>query len=207
LTLLEDQFDYQARFPDPSSRFKDLIVHAVKKHGQRVVVLVDEYDKPILDCIEDADIARCARDAVKNFYAVLKDSDEYLKFVFLTGVSKFSKVSLFSGLNNLEDITLDKRYGAICGYTDADVDTVFAPELPGLDRAQIRLWYNGYNWLGEPVYNPFGLLNFFDTRDIMPHWFETGTPGFLIKLLQQRQQFTPDLGRIVASETLLHGQL
>jgi len=203
LTLLEDQFDYKARFPDPSSRFKDLIVHAAKSSGQRVVVLVDEYDKPILDCIEAADIARSMRDALKNFYAVMKDSDEYLKFVFLTGVSKFSKVSLFSGLNNLKDITLDKRYSAICGYTDADVDTVFAPELPGLDRAQIRRWYNGYNWLGEPVYNPFGLLNFFDTRDIMPHWFETGTPSFLIKLLQQRQQFTPDLGSIVASESLL----
>ncbi|TXT40772.1 MAG: hypothetical protein FD135_957 [Comamonadaceae bacterium] len=80
---------------------------------------------------------------------------------------------------------------------------MFAPELPGLNRAQIRQWYNGYNWLGESVYNPLGLLKLFDTRQIMPHWFETGTPSFLIKLLQQRQQFTPDLGRIVASETLL----
>ncbi|MFZ4624378.1 MAG: AAA family ATPase [Rhodoferax sp.] len=203
LTLLEDQFDYKARFPDPASRFKDLIVHAAKRSGERVVVLVDEYDKPILDCIEDAEMARPIRDALKDFYAVIKDSDEYLKFVFLTGVSKFSKVSLFSGLNNLKDITLDKRYGAICGYTDTDVDRVFAPELPGLDREQIRQWYNGYNWLGEPVYNPFGLLKLFDTRSIMPHWFETGTPTFLIKLLQQRQQFTPDLSRIVASETLL----
>ena len=203
LTLLEDQFDYQARFPDPASRLKDLIVQVAKRSQQRVVVLVDEYDKPILDCIEDADTARQMRDVLKNFYAILKDSDEYLKFVFLTGVSKFSKVSLFSGLNNLQDISLDKRYSAICGYTDADVDTVFAPELPGLDRAQIRQWYNGYNWLGEPVYNPFGLLKLFNTRAILPHWFETGTPTFLIKLLRQRQQFTPDLSRIVASETLL----
>ena len=85
---------------------------------------------------------------LKDIYSVLKDSDAYLKFVFLTGVSKFSKVSLFSGLNNLNDITLDARYSDICGYTDADVDSVFAPELPGLDRQQIRDWYNGYNWLG-----------------------------------------------------------
>ncbi len=96
LTLLEDQFDYQARFPDPSSRLKDLIVQVAQRSQQRVVVLVDEYDKPILDCIEDADTARQMRDVLKNFYAILKDSDEYLKFVFLTGVSKFSKVSLFS---------------------------------------------------------------------------------------------------------------
>jgi len=121
----------------------------------------------------------------------------------LTGVSKFSKVSLFSGLNNLTDITRDDRYSDICGCTDADVDTVFAPELTGLDRAWIRDWYNGYNWLGTSVFNPFGLLQFFRTRKFKPHWFETGTPTFLIKLLQKHQQFTPDLSHIVASETLL----
>jgi len=203
LTALEDRFTCTARFPDHRSRFKDLIMHAAKQGGQRVVILVDEYDKPILDRIEEAETARQIREVLKDFYSVIKDSDEYLKFVFLTGVSKFSKVSLFSGLNNLKDITLDVRYSTICGYTDHDVDTVFAPELPGLDREQIRQWYNGYNWLGESVYNPFGLLQLFDTRQIMPHWFETGTPTFLIKLLRQRQQFTPELGRLVASESLL----
>ena len=121
----------------------------------------------------------------------------------MTGVSKFSKVSLFSGLNNLTDITLDAQFSALCGYTDADVDTVFAPELPGLDREEIRQWYNGYNWLGTSVYNPFDLLLLFRSREFRPYWFETGTPTFLIKLLEQRQQFTPDLGRIVAPEALL----
>lgn len=203
LTSLEDRFGHTARFPDLRSRFKDMLAHTAQKAGQRVVVLVDEYDKPILDCIEDKDTARQMRDALKDLYSVLKDSDEHLKFVFLTGVSKFSKVSLFSGLNNLQDITLDPTCSAICGYTEHDVDTVFAPELPGLDRAQIRDWYNGYNWLGESVYNPFGLLQLFRARKIKPYWFETGTPTFLIKLLQQRQQFTPDLGHIVASESLL----
>ena len=203
LTTLEDRFGRTARFPDVRSRFKDLLAHTVQRTGQRVVVLVDEYDKPILDCIEDKDTARQMREVLKDFYAVLKDADEHLKFVFLTGVSKFSKVSLFSGLNNLQDITLDARYSAICGYTDYDVDTVFAAELPGLDRAQIRDWYNGYNWLGESVYNPFGLLQLIDQRHIMPYWFETGTPTFLIKLLQKRQQFTPKLGHLVASASLL----
>ena len=201
LTMLEDQFKSTARFPDHRSRFKDLIVHAAT--GERVVILVDEYDKPILDRIEDQDIARQIREVLKDLYSVIKDSDAYLKFAFLTGVSKFSKVSLFSGLNNLKDITLDARYSELCGYTDADVDTVFAPELPCLDRELIRSWYNGYNWLGTSVYNPFGLLQLFDTHEFKPHWYETGTPSFLIKLLQQRQQFTPDLSRIVASDTLL----
>ena len=106
-------------------------------------------------------------------------------------------------MNNLTDITLEARYSALCGYTDADVDTVFAPELEGLDREDIRRWYNGYNWLGTPVYNPFDLLLLFRSREFRPYWFETGTPSFLIKLLMQRQQFTPDLSRIVAPETLL----
>jgi hypothetical protein len=106
-------------------------------------------------------------------------------------------------LNNLKDITLDARYSALCGYTDADVDSVFAPELAGLDRQQIRDWYNGYNWLGTSVYNPFDLLLLFDSREFRAYWFETGTPTFLIDLLMQRQIFTPDLNHIVASDSLL----
>ena len=188
---------------DIAGNFSDLIRQAHQATGQRAVVLVDEYDKPILDNIDNSAVALDMREGLKNIYSVLKGSDEHLKFVFLTGVSKFSKVSLFSGLNNLTDITLDARYSALCGYTDADVDTVFAPELPGLDRQLIRDWYNGYNWLGEPVYNPFGLLLLFRTRQFKAHWFETATPTFLIKLLKQRQVFTPDLSRIVASESLL----
>jgi hypothetical protein len=203
LTSLERYYGLQAEYPDARSRFKELISRVATQTGQRVVVLVDEYDKPILDRIEQPEIATQIREALKDLYAVLKDSDAYLKFVFLTGVSKFSKVSLFSGLNNLSDITLDPRYSAICGYTDEDVDSVFAPELHGLDRQQIRDWYNGYNWLGTAVYNPFGLLQLFDRRKIKAYWFETGTPTFLIKLLHERQQFTPELGRLVASEALL----
>ena len=99
----------------------------------------------------------------RALYSVVKDSDAHIRFSFLTGVSKFTKVSLFSGLNNLKDITLDPRFSAICGYTEADLDTVFAPELPGLDRDLIREWYNGYGWRGEErVYNPFDILLLFD---------------------------------------------
>jgi hypothetical protein len=184
-------------------QLSELIALAHEKTGQRAVVLIDEYDKPILDNITHSAIALEMREGLKNLYSVLKGSDEHLKFVFLTGVSKFSKVSLFSGLNNLKDITLDARYSALCGYTDFDVDSVFAPELPGLDREQIRQWYNGYNWLGTSVYNPFDLLLLFDSREFRPYWFETGTPSFLVKLLEQRQFFSPDLSRIVAPEGLL----
>jgi hypothetical protein len=121
----------------------------------------------------------------------------------LTGVSKFSKVSLFSGLNNLRDITISSEFSSICGYTDEDINTVFAPELEGLDRDQIRRWYNGYNWTGTSVYNPFDVLLLFQERQFKAHWFETGSPTFLIDLLAQRGFFTPDLAQRQTSLELL----
>ena len=183
--------------------FSELIEQAHAATGERVVVLVDEYDKPILDNITDPDLARAMRDGLRNLYSVIKDSDAHIRFAFLTGVSKFSKVGLFSGLNNLKDITVDARYSALCGYTEADLDQVFAPELVGLDRAQIRAWYNGYNWLGEAVYNPFDVLLLFDARQFRPWWFETGTPTFLVDVLTQRGFFTPRLAHLRADEALL----
>ena len=203
LAQLEQDCGRQANYPDARSRFKDLIIHLHRQTGQRVVVLVDEYDKPILDCIDRPDSARDMREGLKDMYSVIKDNDASIRFAFLTGVSKFSKVSLFSGLNNLDDITLDREYGSICGYTERDLDEVFAPELAGLDRAEIRRWYNGYNWLGEPVYNPFGLLMLFRKREFGAWWFETGTPSFLVKLLFERRMFAPDLERVMTTGQLL----
>lgn len=191
------------QFPDARSRFAHLVRRVAENVGQRVVVLIDEYDKPILDRIEDREKALEIREALKDFYSVIKDSDAYIRFAFLTGVSKFSKVSLFSGLNNLEDITISPEYSTICGYTDQDVDNIFAPELSGLDREEIRRWYNGYNWQGQSVYNPFDLLLLFRNRLFRPWWFETGTPTFLVKLLTQRGFFTPNLARLHAGEQLL----
>ena len=172
--------------------------------GQRVAVLVDEYDKPILDALDVPEVARANRDYLRGLYAVIKDSDAHVRFSLLTGVSKFSKVSLFSGLNNLKDITLSPRYSAICGYTDADLDTVFAPELPGLDRDAIREWYNGYHWLGdERVYNPFDILLLFDERKFGAGWFETGTPAFLVETLFRRRVSSVALGEMVGTDALL----
>ncbi len=186
-----------------SGWLSELIQRLHQQAGQRVVVLVDEYDKPILDNITEPTIAREMRDGLRDLYSVLKGQDAHIKFAMLTGVSKFSKVSLFSGLNNLNDITVDARYSAICGYTDEDVNQVFAPELPGLDRDEIRRWYNGYNWTGTSVYNPFDLLLLFSKREFQPYWFETGTLTFLVELLTERHTFTPELGQLVAMESLL----
>ena len=188
---------------DTSDLFEAIILKLVETTGQRVVILVDEYDKPILDNLLKPDVAKEIRDGLRNFYSVIKDCDAHIKFAMLTGVSKFSKVSLFSGLNNLDDITIDAPYSSICGYTDEDLDTVFAPELKGLDREQIRHWYNGYNWTGTSVYNPFDVLLLFEKRQFKAHWFETGSPTFLIDVLCKRKTFTPNLDRMIAAEALL----
>ena len=125
-------------------RFSHLLETLHERTGERVAVLVDEYDKPMLDALEDPELARANRNYLRGLYSTLKFADAHVRFSFITGVSKFSKVNLFSGLNNLTDITLDPRYSAICGYAEGDLDAVFAPELPGLDREAIREWYNGY---------------------------------------------------------------
>ena len=184
-------------------RFRNLIRSLHRQSGRQVCVLVDEYDKPVLDCLEDPPQARANRDYLRSLYGMIKSCDEDIRFVFLTGVSKFSKVNLFSGLNNLTDITLEPAYSAICGYTEDDVDSVFAPELPGLDREQIREWYNGYSWGSEKVYNPYDLLLLFRKRTFKAWWFETGTPTFLLRLLTENAVSSADLQGMLASEHLL----
>ena len=185
-------------------RFGFLLEALHRNIGWRVVVLIDEYDKPILDALGTPELARANRDYLRSLYANIKFADAHVRFTFLTGVSKFSKVSLFSGLNNLKDITLDRRYSAICGYTEADLDAVFAPELDGLDREAIRDWYNGYCWRGtEKVYNPYDALLLFDTREFNAHWFETATPTFLVQTLLQRRVTSVSLGETVSTAELL----
>ena len=169
-------------------RLQHLLYHLHHATGQQVVLLVDEYDKPILDILENPDLAKANRDYLRGFYGIIKGSAEHVRFCLVTGVIMFSKVNLFSGLNNLEDISLDPRYATLCGYTDADLDTVFAPELPGLDREAVRRWYNGYHWRGkEKVYNPFDVLLLFRNREFRPWWFETGSPDFLFRLLMDKE--------------------
>jgi hypothetical protein len=188
---------------DEAGSLAELITESARRFGQRAVVLVDEYDKPILDHLTEPDVAKEMREGLRNLYSVLKDRDADLRLVFLTGVSKFSRVSIFSGLNNLYDLTLDPTYGTICGYTDDDIDQVFAPELEGLNRDEIRHWYNGYRWGQTSVYNPFDVLLLFQSREFRSWWFETGTPTFLVNWLKERRFYTPRLEKMWSNESLL----
>ncbi len=204
LTFLEAVTATKALFTDPQLRFRWLIESLHRHSGHRVVVLVDEYDKPMLDALGNPDLARVNRDALRSLYGNIKTCDAHIHFTLLTGVTKFGKVNLFSGINNLKDITLNPAYATICGYTEQDLDEVFGPELDGFDRTKIREWYNGYNWLGdELVYNPFDILLLFDERKFEAHWFGTGSPAFLIDVLKRRGVGPLQLDRMVASRELL----
>ena len=181
-----------------------LIEQVYQKYGRKVVILVDEYDKLILDNLDQVEVAKEGREILKDLYTTIKDSDEYIKFAFLTGVSKFVKVSVFSGLNNLEDITLNPNFATLCGYTQHDLETTFAGHLRGADMDKVRQWYNGYNFLGEPVYNPFDILLFIKNGQVYDnYWFATGTPTFLIKLIQRHNYFIPELGNLWVGKQLI----
>ena len=199
-----EQQGVSVRYATGPERFAHLLRTLHARGGQRVAVLVDEYDKPILDALETPEVARANRDYLRGLYGVIKDSDAHVRFTFLTGISKFSKVNLFSQLNNLTDLTLDPVYSSICGYTEDDLDAVFAPELDGLDREQVREWYNGYGWRGnEKVYNPFDVLLLLRRREFEAHWFETGTPAFLVDTLFKRRVSSVSLSDMVGTGELL----
>ena len=192
------------RYDDASARCRQLLRALHRQTGHRVVVLVDEYDKPILDVLDAPETARANRDYLHGLYSAIKSCDADVRFTLLTGVTRFSKVSLFSGLNHLTDLTLEPAHSAICGYTDEDLDTLFMPELRGLDRQAIRDWYSGYCWLGKKkVYNPYDILLLFEKRRFDAHWFETGTPSFLIRTLLDNRVLPPSLDGLLASGDLL----
>jgi hypothetical protein len=185
------------------SVFRELILSLYEKYGQ-VVVLIDEYDKPILDNINDEKIATNIREGLKKFYEVLKVLNTRLRFLFITGVSKFTKTSIFSGLNNLYDITLEDKYSAICGYTQSELEFYFKDYLQDVDLETLKNWYNGYFWgksekllqqkESVSVYNPYDILLFFAGNNVFDvYWFNTGIPEFLTKLLIQNRYFIPNL--------------
>jgi len=185
--------------------FKELIQEAYEKYNQKVVVLIDEYDKAILDNLDQMEVAKENREIIKSLYTVLKDSERYIKFAFLTGVSKFSKASIFSGLNMLEDISLNPKFGNICGYTQDDIEKTFLPYLKGVDLEKFKNFYNGYNFLGDDIYNPFDTLLFIKNKyKYQNYWFETGTPTFLIKLIEQNRYFLPKLTNVKVGEEILN---
>jgi hypothetical protein len=179
-----------------SVRFDNLIQKAYEETGRKVVVLVDEYDKPLVNTLDKKELNESMRNILKGFYGVLKSADANLRFVFLTGVTKFSKVSVFSDLNHLEDISMDENYAGICGLSESELPVYFQPEIENLAErhkwtyeatlAELKKRYDGYHFAkeSEGMYNPFSLLNTFAKRDFGNYWFETGTPTFLAKMLK-----------------------
>jgi hypothetical protein len=192
------EFEVELEQTDLKGSLKELLEKLSKKHG-KVVFLVDEYDKPIIDFLENSKIeqGKANRDVLREFYGVLKSSEEYLQFVFITGISKFSKVSLFSHLNNLHDITLSPIYSTLTGYTQKELENNFDDYLIEIEHKlqitretllqQMKIWYNGYSWDGvNRVYNPFGTLNFLSNKVFQNFWFTTGSPKFLIDQMRDK---------------------
>ncbi len=186
---------------DLSRQFKELLEKVSKKHGQ-IVLLIDEYDKPIIDFLEFPPYkqAKVNQNIMRQFYSVLKSAEPFLRFFFVTGVSKFSKVSMFSELNNLKDITIHGDYATLVGYTQEELEYYFedylqlAQEKLKLERPDLlermRVWYNGFSWDGiNRVYNPFGTLNFLDESVFRNYWFSTGSPKFLVHQMKKHVQF------------------
>ena len=193
----ESLYDVTPVSEDLSSRFKDVIDAAYRKTGQKVVILIDEYEKPIIDNIDNPELMEQFRRELQGFYSVIKGKDNAIRFAFLTGVTKLGKMSIFSGLNNLNDISMDARYADICGISEQELKTYFGEsvrtlaERNGLSEEdcykKLASMYDGYHFCEDSigVYNPFSLLNTFDANKFRMYWFETGTPTFLVRYLKQ----------------------
>ncbi len=192
-----------------------LLIKQLAKKQNPVVVLVDEYDQPIINNLKNLEIAEHNRDLLKDFFGTLKSLDKYIRFTFVTGVSKFSQVSLFSGPNNLRDITMDNTFAHLMGYTEEEVQAYFADHIAAIADSQgvsslhvfdqVRQWYNGYRFAktGKAVYNPFSTLNFMETGEIESYWYSSGTPSFLINEIKKHPySILPLSGAYAAKSTL-----
>lgn len=197
LSEWEDLYGSNPNERSLGTRFEGVIRRASEKTGSQVVILVDEYDKPLLQAIGNKQLQDDYRNILKAFYGALKSADKYIRFAFLTGVTKFGKVSVFSDLNNLTDISFDRRYSAICGVTEAELHEYFdasvaeLADVNGMTKdecyGQLKLDYDGYHfdWNTPGIYNPFSLLNTLSSCQFRDYWFETGTPTFLVRQLQK----------------------
>ena len=198
--ILDDQespFGYKSDKVEANIRLKDLVVRANKQTGQKVVVIIDEYDAPLLDVVHEKESLNTLRRIMQNFYSPLKKLDPYLEFVFITGITKFSQLSIFSELNNLENISMFDQYSAICGISKTELTTVMRPDVENLGKAlgisyeecldELTHFYDGYHFSenSEDVFNPFSLIRAMNGQKIEPYWFGSGTPTFLLKLLDK----------------------
>ena len=198
-------FDVSFEANDPYSAFAKIIEALYEKFNQRVVILIDEYDKPLIATLENEELNNYYRSVLKAFYSVIKSMNGSIHFSFLTGVTKFSKVSIFSDLNNLFDISFDKEYSSICGITEEELKSNFSKEVEKLAKIYnktneemldvLQAKYDGYRFSEreERIYNPFSLFNVFAKNKLGDYWFETGTPTFMVRLLEQRVFKIPDL--------------
>jgi Predicted AAA-ATPase/PD-(D/E)XK nuclease superfamily len=195
LIKIATHFELTLEGDNPRVLFRDLIEKVQQKAGKNVVILIDEYDKPIIDFIDPYNLEKAneQRDILKSFFGILKDTSKYIRFLLITGVSKFSKVSIFSDLNHLHDLTLDPNFAGLCGYTQPELEHYFAPYfkvMPPETLEKMKAWYNGYSWDAKTfVYNPFSVLNFFQSRMYHNYWFVSGTPTFLTRLLRKRFEY------------------
>jgi len=209
LRELEEQYGVERLDDTPEDRFQYLIKTLYQRTGRQVVILIDEYDKPLMDALLLPELYETYRGTMQAFYSAIKSCDAYIRFVFLTGVSRFGKLTIFSGLNSLEDISMLSQYSGICGVTETELVENFSPELEGLAveletsyegaLAELKKWYDGYLFTekGEHVYNPFSLLQALKNKELNDYWYATGTPTFLVKYLKQRRFFLPDLEKNV----------
>ena len=205
LTPLERQYGTLPSLHEAGQRFEYVIGQAYKKTGKRVVILVDEYDKPLLATIDHPELQDSFRSTLKAFYGVLKSMDGCIKFALLTGVTKFGKVSVFSDLNNLIDLSMDERYQTICGITEDEIHRYFEKSVQELAKSynisceealyRLEKYYDGYHFVenGKGVYNPFSLLNTLSRQKFGRYWFETGTPSYLVEVMKQDNYPLPDL--------------
>jgi len=205
----ESLYEVKGESLTPERRFANLIEELYRKEGKQVVILVDEYDKPLLETVEDEALNEANRSLLKAFYEVIKQCDEYIRFAFLTGITKFSKTTLFSGVNNLIDITLLDDYDAICGFTEEELSAYLSPQIEKLaeagnstveeTRATLKKKYDGYCFSrkGGRVYNPFSLLRVLANCEYDYYWFENATPSYLVHYLKRMRIFIPDLDQDV----------
>ena len=211
--LNEKKFGIENDAVDPNVRLASLIMNVYRRTGKKVVVLIDEYDAPLLDVAHEDDNLKDLRNIMRNFYSPLKDCDPYLRFVFLTGITKFSQLSIFSELNNITNISMNREYSGICGITKEELLTQMSDDIDELAKSlgstretaieELKTNYDGYHFSAQSsdIFNPFSLLNCFANQDFGSYWFASGTPTYLINMMRKFHVLPATLGKMYAKSS------
>ena len=215
LKAIERQFDISSPSASISEKFRELIEFAYRKFGQKVVILIDEYDKPLLDTLHLVDLNESLKGELRAFYSVIKGSDEYIRFVLITGITRFGKLNIFSGMNNLKDISLIPKYNTLCGISETEFHRYFAQSIADFadehDLSEEQTWekfktkYDGYHFAsrGEGLYNPYSVINAFDENELKDFWYDTGSSTFLINLVERNNYRLDELEGQTRTESQL----